>query len=88
MSEQHDVKLADVIEAEQYRRRPRRGWFECPTHGERVRVENGRPTGRCSGCAGEAARGIRLIRSRITTAGTGSNLGGLSAGAREGGHHA
>lgn len=64
----HDLDLADAIEAERHRRRPY-GWYRCPTHGYRLRTYNGHLLGRCSGCAGEAAIGIRKFKRKEATSG-------------------
>lgn len=64
MSELHDYELADTLEAERLRRRPSHGWFRCPTHGYRIRTRDGHLLGRCSGCAGEAANGIRDLKTK------------------------
>jgi hypothetical protein len=40
-------------------------WTECPVHHEKVGLSTaGVVVGKCSGCMGEAARGIRFIESR------------------------
>jgi len=41
-------------------------WTECPVHHEKVGLSTeGVVVGRCSGCMGEAARGLRFLEDEV-----------------------